>query len=298
MTPILTLADMRKPYSFTSLARAYLLWTLLAVANCSALAECPSGLPLSGVITIKTCEPSKETCIPGEQAVYDYMQKVEDKPEAYTIALNASPWRFYDAEMRIITVQEMAQTLKPSLTEEKKRIELIASWTGVAPDINSKSLAQQLSDQLGGFPVSGMDGFLWVANDGKLRTTRQAFSAHIAMAPYKISEGDEIFVPLVAGWPAEMESTFIKDRNAEGIMRAGAGWDIFFLCPDRALQAFETAAKLGHPIAAYNAALIRLERGDKNDLTIARALLQQAAKIGDGKAKTRLEMLKLKKRLE
>lgn len=285
-------SDKHKPYSSASLAIGCLLWTVLSVANCSALAECSAGLPLSGVITIKTCDANKETCVPGEKAVYDYMQKVEDKPEAYTVALNASPWRFYDAEMRIVTVQEMAQTLKSSLTKEKKRIELIASWTGVSPDINSKSLAQRLSDHLGGFPVSGMDGFLWVAKDGALRTTHQAFSAHTAMAPYKIAEGDEVFVPLVAGWPAEMESAFIKDQNADGIMRAGAGWDIFFLCPDRALQAFEAAAKLGHPIAAYNAALIRLERGNKNDLAVARALLKQAAKTGDGKAKTQLQILK------
>lgn len=292
MTHVLSLADKSKPLSLASLAKGCLLWTVLGVTNCSALAECLSSLPLNGVITIKTCDANKEACVSGEKAVYDYMQKVKDKPGAYTVALNASPWRFYDAEMRIVTVQEMAQTLKSSLTKEKKRIELIASWTGVAPDDNSKSLAQQLSDQLNGFPVSGMDGFLWITKDGTLRTTHQAFSAHTAAAPYKIAEGDEIFVPLVAGWPAEMESAFLKDQNAEGIMRAGAGWDIFFLCPDRALQAFEAAAKLGHPIAAYNAALIRLERGSKNDLTIAKALLVQAANIGGNKAKTRLQMLK------
>lgn len=292
MTHVLSLADKNKPCFVDSLARRCLLWTVLAVANCSALAECPSGLPLSGVITINTCDENKETCVLGEKAVYDYMQKVEDKPGVYTVALNASPWRFYDAEMRIVTVQEMAQTLKSSLAKDTKRIELIASWTGVAPENNSKSLAQQLSDQLNGFPVSGMDGFLWITNDGKLRTTRQAFSGHAGLGHYKIAQGDEIFVPLVAGWHAEMESAFIKDRDAEGIMRAGTGWDIYFLCPDRALQAFEAAAKLGHPIAAYNAALVRLERGKKNDLTIAKALLVQAAKIGDKKAKIRLQMLK------
>ncbi|MGD1075224.1 MAG: hypothetical protein ABR903_03980, partial [Thermodesulfovibrionales bacterium] len=57
-----------------------------------------------------------------------------------------------------------------------KRIDLIASWTGVAPDRDGKSLAQKLSDVLNGLPVSGKDGFVWIAKNGAVRTTHQAFT--------------------------------------------------------------------------------------------------------------------------
>jgi TPR repeat protein len=63
------------------------------------------------------------------------------------------------------------------------------------------------------------------------------------------------------------------------------------LCPERALQAFEYAAQLGHPIAAYNAALMRLDRGGQGDLDAAKELLLKASNAGDKKAQERLQLL-------
>jgi hypothetical protein len=180
--------------------------------------------------------------------------------------------------------------VKPEL-QGVKRIVLIASWTGVAPDPNGKSLAQKLSDLLNGFPVTGMDGFVWIAKDGAIRTTHQRFTAKRAKYPYLVHPGDEVMASFSTGWHILFEDDWINERDAGGIMRAGVGWDVFGLCPDRALQSFETAAKLSDPIAAYNAALIRLQRGKEGDLVAATALLSQAAALGDKKAQARLQRL-------
>jgi TPR repeat protein len=198
--------------------------------------------------------------------------------------------------MRIITVEEVAEMARPLIARGVKRIALIASWTAVAPDKEGKSLRQKLSETLSGFPVSGMNGFLWIAKDGSTRTTRQAFTVRQGRGPYRIALGEEVMVSLVAGWPAEDEDIFLKERNADGIMRAGAGWDILFLCPEKALQAFEAAARLSHSVAAYNAALIRLERKNIGDLDAAKELLSQAAIAGDKKAQARLQALRDKGR--
>jgi TPR repeat protein len=184
--------------------------------------------------------------------------------------------------------------MRPHIAKGLKRVVLVSSWTDVAPDRGNKSLAQKLSDALKGFPVSGMDGFLWIAKDGAMRTTRQAYTVKQGYGPYSIADGDEVMVSLAAGWPAELEDYFVKERNAEGIMQAGAGRDIYSLCPDRALQAFEAAAKLSHPIAAYNAAVMRLERNGEGDIEAATALLSQAASAGDKKSRARLQKLKQK----
>jgi TPR repeat protein len=136
-----------------------------------------------------------------------------------------------------------------------------------------------------------MDGFLWIAKDGNVRTTHQAMSL-MRSGPYGVAPGAEVMVSLAAGWPALMSDAVLKKRDADGIMRAGAGWDVFFLCPDHALQLFEAAAKLSSVIGAYNAAVMHLERGNPGDADAAAALLSQAAAAGDQKAKAQLEQLR------
>jgi hypothetical protein len=269
-----------------------LLCAVLVAASSQAFADCKTSLPLQGTVSIKECDQHTGNCIPGAKAAYDYLEKASDDDTVVTIALNASPWRLYDNEGRILSVEELADMARPHITKGAKQIVLIASWTGVAPNSGGKSLAQKLSDSLKGFPVRGMDGFLWIAKNGALRTTRQAFTVRQGGNPYSVVEGDDVMVSLATGWPAEQESTFIDQRNAEGILRAGVGWDLYLLCPDRALQAFDAAARLSHPIAAYNAALMRLERGHKGDREAAIALLTQAVAAGDKKAQARLDQLK------
>lgn len=221
------------------------------------------------------------------EALHEYLEKVPDDDALLTIAMQTSPWRIYDAEMRIVTVEEMAETAR-SYGKGIERVQLIGSWTAVAPEQDGRALAGKLSDALDGLPVEGMDGFLWVSKDGGLRTTHQAFTIREGGGPYVIRKGDEVMASLVAGWPSYLENHFVNTRDALGVRRAGAGWDTFFLCPDRALQAFEVAAGMSDPIAAYNAALMRLERGDEGDTQAAMTLLSQAAELGDSKSRAKL----------
>lgn len=270
----------------------FLLALALLAPNLQVLADCKPFMSLEGVSSIPGCDSG--TCVSGAQAIYEYSKNTPgiDDPSVLVITLHSSPWRFYDGEMRILTVDEVAEMARPHISKGIKRIVLMASWSGVAPAGNEMSLAEKLSKALGGLPVSGINGFLWLAPDGSTRTTRQAFSIRKGQGQYKIQSGAEVMVSMVAGWPAGVESVFRRDNNSDGIMRAGAGWDIFFLCPDNALQSFEAAAQLSHPVAGYNAALIRLERKRKGDVEAATKMLEKAASAGDKKAKERLRSLK------
>jgi hypothetical protein len=270
----------------------FLLALFLLATSLQVLADCKTFMSLEGVTSIPGCDSG--TCVSGAEAVYEYSKKSPgvDDPSVLVLSLHSSPWRFYDGDMRILTVEEVAEVARPHIVKGVKRIVLMASWSGVAPDRNEKSLAEKLSKALGGFPVSGTDGFLWLAPDGSTRTTHQAFSIRTGLGQYKIQSGAEVMVSMVAGWPAGVEDVFRRDNNSDGIMRAGAGWDIFFLCPDNALQSFEAAAQLSHPVAGYNAALIRLERNGKGDVEAATTMLTKAASAGDKKAQVRLRSLK------
>lgn len=248
-----------------------------------------SSPPLEGTLYVESCVPDGKECIYAESVLFEYSETVKVDPSETGFFGYSSPWRFYSSGMRIGTIEEMAEMVRPKLRDDVKRIALTTSWSGVAFGPNSKSLAQRLSEALNGFPVSGMDGFVWIAKDGSVRTTHQAFT--LMKAPYGIHPGEEVMVSATAGWPIQFEKEFIKKRDAEGIFRAGAGWDIFALDPDKALELFEAAAKLSHPIAAYNAALIRLDRDAEGDREAAIKLLTQAAKRGDEPAKSRLKEL-------
>lgn len=265
----------------------------LFFVSLGALADCESSLALDGMVFIEPCDPKTATCKSAAESLHDYMELSEDSPAVLTIGLHTSPWRMYDADMRILTVEEMAAKIRPSLKGGViKRVELQGSWTAVAPDKHHKSLAERLSKALNGFPVGGTDGFLWISKDGSLRTTHQAFTVRKGAGPYRVRIGGEVMASLVAGWSSDWEEAFVKDGNSLGVMHAGAGWDIHYLCPERALAAFELAANMSNPIAAYNAALIRLDRGGKTDRKAAIALLSRASELGDQPAQAMLRALK------
>jgi len=254
-----------------------------------AFGGCESSLKLEGVVSIECCSPS-DKCIPADKAAYEYTESAKSDPSELRISLHGSPWHLYDQDLRILTIEELSEIAKPQLRDGVKRIVLVASWSGVSPDHNSKSLAQKLSDLLGGFPVSGMDGFVWIAKDGSVRTTHQAFTI-VHPCPYGVHPGDEVMVSRVVGWPLEFEEDYVKKKDSEGIMRAGVGWDVYLLCPDRALQSFEAAAKLSSLTATYNAALMHLECGGEGDFKAATSLLSRAAAHGDKKAEAKLQKL-------
>lgn len=262
----------------------------LSLLSSATLACEPPQLPLSGTATVETCsQQDSSTCIYGGTALYEYMEAVPDSDAQFIIGLQASPWHLYDGELRIITPEEMAEQIRPKLTSKVERVELVGSWTAVAPAPGMRSSAERLSKALGGFPVQGEDGFLWLSKDGSRRTTHQAFTLREGAGAYFLPKDAELMVALVAGWPAFVQGMLPED-DAELQMRAAVGWDVFFLCPDNALSAYEYAASKGSAIAAYNAAMMHLERGTAEGRASAVALLERGAALGDAKSRARLDI--------
>lgn len=262
----------------------------LCLLSPAALAcESDHRLGLSGTATVATCSPATSAdCVFSGDVLYPYFAAAPDDPAVMGVGLQSSPWRLYDGDMRILSVEELAATVRANRDPAEKRVELIGSWTGVSPSPGVPSLADRLSKALDGFPVRGEDGFLWIKADGTRRTTRQAYTVRAGAGSYFLPKGGEVMAALAGGWLAEVEDR-IPDDQPDLLMRAAAGWDVLYLCPDRALAGFEHAAAKGSAIAAYNAALMRLERNAEGDRAVALALLARGAALGDAKSTTRLE---------
>lgn len=262
----------------------------LCLLSPAALAcESDHQLVLSGTATVETCSPQiSKDCVFAGNVLHPYFVAAPDDPSVMRIGLQSSPWRLYDGDMRILGIEELAAVVRANRDATETRIELIGSWTGVSPSPGAPSLADRLSQALDGFPVRGEDGFLWVKADGTRRTTRQAYTVRKGAGSYFLPKGGEVMAALAGGWPAEVEA-MIPDDQPELLMRAAAGWDVLYLCPDKALAGFERAAMKGSAIAAYNAAVMRLERGGERDRAAALALLKQGVALGDAKSKARLK---------
>lgn len=256
----------------------------VSVAN----ADCQHGLDLEGTISIQGCDPNEQECISGKSALYEYSDKLEDTDEVLTVSLASSPWRFYGPDRRILRAPDLAEMLKPHIKDKNvQKIEIYSSWSGVKPHGKEKSLAEELSEQFNGISVTAIEGFLWFKSNGDYYTTSQSFTigGHF---PYSIKVGDDVMESLTDGAFVMAQDYFIKQKDAVGLNYAAVGWDTYMLCPDKALQTFELAAELNYPIAAYNAAVMRLERGEEGDFERASQLLEQAAEAGDKKAKSLL----------
>jgi len=246
---------------------------------------CVAAKSLEGAVTIPQCDAKAKdaACIPGHVAVYEALEALEI-PGEFTIGIQTSPWRMYDGEDRIVTVDEMAASVRSKRPESDKRVRLVGSWTAARPDGEGATLAQRLSAALDGFPVDGSDGFLWLSPKGEMRTTRQAFSVW-KTGWYQVRKGDDVMLALVPGAVAQFEDDFARDGRADGVVRAGVGNDVFMLCPEGALAAFERAAGMGSAIGAYNAGVMHAEAGDS---AAAIVWLEKAAALGDAKAAARL----------
>ena len=118
-----------------------------------------------------------------------YFEAAPDDPALMRVGLQSSPWRLYDGDMRILTIEELAAVVRANRDATETRVELVGSWTGVSPSPGVPSLADRLSQALDGFPVRGEDGFLWVKADGSRRTTRQAFTARKGAGAYFVPKG-------------------------------------------------------------------------------------------------------------
>lgn len=254
----------------------------------SALA-CVPATKLEGSLPIPLCDPEVDPakCIPGHQAVYEAMEALE-MPGVFTIGAQTSPWRMYDGEDRIITVEETAAMIRKQRPETDLRVRLVGSWTAALPEGGDATLAQRLSALLDGFPVDGSDGFLWLSPKGAMRTTHQAFSVW-KTGWYHVARGEDVMVALVPGAVAQFEDRFAEDGRAEGVVRAGVGKDVFMLCPDGALASFERAAGMGSAIGAYNAGVMHTEAGNR---AAAITWLEKAKALGDAKAAERLAAMR------
>lgn len=262
----------------------------LALSTSLAWGACTTGLPLKGFVSVDTCATAGPDCVPAPQALYQYVEaQKDDGPDVLSIALHGSPWRLYDAEDRILEISELASIIRAK-GSVIKRVEIYSSWSAAAPDRHSKALTQRLSLALNGMQVKGLDGFAWYSPDGAVHTTHQAFTG-AASGPYHIPKGKPVMASLVKGWLVEGQSHFAKTGDAAGLLAAGVAADIYLLCPERALAAFDAAAALGNAVAAFNAAIMRLERGNSGDKAAAVKLLKQAAARGDLKARERLKTL-------
>ncbi|WP_028103573.1 hypothetical protein [Pseudoduganella violaceinigra] len=256
-------------------------------AGASAQAHCPATLPLKGTQHVDNCYPLRAECVPAADALYQYSEAVPDGgEEMFSAALHGSPWHLFDGDMRYLDIEDLAVLVRKK-GKQVQKVVLMASWSGIAPDKHHTALAQQLSNALGTVQVSAPDGFLWFDKDGRTSVTRQAFTV-FATGPYAVKKDEPVMASLALAWPVQLEEAFAKDGDADGLFRAGVGQEAFQLCPERALAAFEAAAKLGHPIAAYNAAVLRLERNAAGDREAALGLLRKAAAAGDKPAGARL----------
>ena len=267
-----------------------ILFFSLSFACGAAQAQCVESLPLKGMISVENCDPTKRNCVDAGQALYQYMEKrKDDAHDELYIGIHGSPWHFYDGQYHIIEPEELAENVRQQ-GRAIKHVVLLSSWSGIAPTSNTKSPAQRLSAALGGIPVDGQKGFVWFDKDGSIETTQQAFTA-FSSGPYRIAPGEKVMASLAVGWFYQFEAQIADSKDARAMLRAGVGFDVFMLCPEHALKTFEAAAALGDPVAAYNAAILKLERANPGDMDAATALLNQAAAKGDDKAKAKLKSL-------
>jgi hypothetical protein len=74
---------------------------------------CDQASLLEGVLSIPQCdtEEAVDGCVSGRQAAFDALEALEI-PGVFTIGVQTSPWRMYDGEGRIMTVEEVANAIR------------------------------------------------------------------------------------------------------------------------------------------------------------------------------------------
>jgi hypothetical protein len=256
---------------------------VIILALCAAFAcraDCATTLPLTGALTLPGCDAKTQTCLTSDEAFAANAEAFKQDPTEYAfLGTTGSPWRIYDGALRVIPLDALAAKIRAS---GKQRVLLGTSWSGVKPDKETPPLTSRLSKLLGGLPVRGLDGFLWLSSKGALRTTRQGST--IVAGEYAVVSGADVM-------PAASFTRFLSIGDdavdpALFLLR-GAAWDILGLCPEKALASFEQAAALGNVSASWNAAQMLLEK----DRPKALAYLRRAAQAGDARSRDLLTAL-------
>ncbi|MGY1410747.1 MULTISPECIES: hypothetical protein [unclassified Luteimonas] len=113
----------RHPFRYRALALALALLPGLGHA-------CGDAPTLTGTLSVPQCDPANEddACVPGAQAVFEALEAL-DIPDVFTVGLQTSPWRMYDAEGRILTVEELAAAIRAARPDSDRRVHLVGSWT-------------------------------------------------------------------------------------------------------------------------------------------------------------------------
>ena len=258
-----------------------------------AQASCGHPFDVEGIITVENCDPDKDECIDGIRAIYEYgdaLDSLDDGgDDVLTISIMSSPWRLYGQKMRIMRAKELATLVKSDLNDKVKSVKLYSSWSEHAHVGRSKSLSQELSEALDGLPVEGIDGFLWQNENGEYYATKQAFTVTLGRQfPYRHRVGEDLMMVLPYGAFIHAQDYFVRTKDLRGLRYAAVGWDVFILCPEKALATFELAASMSDAISAYNAAIMRLERRQDGDYEAALKLLKQAVELGDSPAEALL----------
>lgn len=244
---------------------------------------CDGGLAPSGPpVTLEGCGEIGPDCRTAEALLALYARDDDGRPEVLTVGLQASPWRLYDGAWRIVSVDRLAGLIRGALTPEIRGVQLRASWTGVVPPGAERSLADQVSAALDGFPVSGAAGFLWQGPNDAHHITGQAATT-VRGAVHTARPGEAVMSSAAAFVAPEAEDRIPEAARAAFLLRRGVSEDVLGLCPSDALAQFRRAAEAGSPVAAYNAAVMLLETGER---AAALTLLDRAAAGGDAPSRT------------
>lgn len=215
----------------------------------------------------------------------------DDDPYTLSLLMRASPWHVFDADERIMQLDDLKQTINSMLKPGMTKIELAASWTATSRGGQLPSVVQQLSAAYPALTFSGVDGFAWITPNGKIYGTKQAFSIMAGHSyPYEVNSAQDIMLSFIDGLVLNFnfKQEALEKKQADALLTIAVAEESFGLCIDTALDTYVQAAQMGNTIAAYNAAVIYKERGETAQ---AREWLQQAAKQGDQPAARLLKQM-------
>lgn len=275
--------------------KAALIPLLLAICAAHKIHACNSlNLPTltEPLRTIPACNPKQGECMNARAALFKrFGIGRDDDPRTLSLLMRASPWHVFDADYRIMQLDDLKQMIKSQLKPGMTQVELAASWTASKTMKNKPPMVQQLASAYPALKFSGVDGFAWITPKGKIYGTKQAFSLMNGHGyPYQVNASQDIMLGFIDGVALsfDFKKEAIKNRHADDLLAIAMAEESFGLCLDTALDTYVEAAKLGSNIAAYNAAMLYLDQGKTAE---AQTWLQLAAKRGDQPAAKLLKQL-------